>query len=548
MGFKSIQTKYILLVVGSIVASALLIGGVCVENSMRYANGAVSREMNLTCESYQHRYDASLQKAQSAVETAAVYASDRLESIQRFSTDAAYRDEYVSKLEDVMALETLDTNSVMSYYVRFSPDLLSFEKGFRFARNEYGGEFKRMDILKIQDYQENDDEHVGWYYEPISRGTTTWLEPYYNATFKKQMVSCVAPFYKDGVLAGVIGVDFDFSRLVDDLDELRIFENGYAFLSSPEGKIYFHPLYGEGTYIQDDVTEFDADLTQESSGNVLYGGISKGEEVDYAFRTLTNGMKLVLRAPESEIYANATNMRHTITWLVLGIVTLATPLTIFICRRITRPLRELTVVAAAMSKGDYSMPINVRSKDELGVLAHTLRRASVELKANAARMRQLAYKDALTGVRNKAAYEMEITPLEDEIAAGTARFGIALFDVNNLKEANDVYGHEQGDKVIKIGCNRICRSFPHSPVFRVGGDEFVAILKGDEVTRVDIYLKDFAERAASENASVEQPQDVVNVAVGVAFFDPELDASVQDVFNRADAEMYAAKEEMKSGR
>jgi len=546
MKFKSIQTKYILLVLGCVIASALLIAGVCIRNAYNMSLEQAAENMNLTCESYMHKYDASLSKAQAAVEGVAYYATESLESIDRFATDEEYRDEYAETLEAIAKVETLDSKSIVSYYVRFSPDLLSFEKGFRYTRANSDVPFERVEILRLQDYQERDAEHVGWYYEPIANGRTTWLEPYHNANFDKQMISCVTPFYKDGVLLGVVGVDFDFTRLINDLDDLRIFNNGYAFLCSPRGLIYYHPLYDAGSYIQNDVAGFDAELQDESSGTTLYNGVSKGERVEYAFRSLTNGMRLVLRAPASEIGARALSMVRTISLLVIGVVALSVMLTVWVCRRITKPLLDLTTAAAMIASGEYDVDINVTTHDEVGVLARTLKVAATELKANAERMRQLAYKDSLTSVRNKTAYDLEVATLEDEIRNGCANFGIAVFDINDLKTANDVYGHEQGDKVIKIGCNRICMSFPHSPVFRIGGDEFVAIIRGEEMNHVEERLAAFNERAKKENESAQQPQDVVNLAVGVAFFDPAIDESVQDVFNRADSLMYEQKEAMKA--
>ena len=547
-GFKSIQTKYIVLVLSCVVGSALLIGGVSVRSARDNALRAAAQGMNLTCESYKYKYDASLKDIQGAVETAATFASSSMESLDRFSQDETYRNTYASQLEQMLAIEVLRTPSVMSYYVRFSPDLLSFERGFRFSRPAAGEDFQRVKIVKIEDYSENDAEHVGWYYEPISQGKTTWLEPYYNANFDTTVVSCVTPFYKDGKLAGVIGMDIDFSTFIADLADLRIYDNGYAFLCSSEGKVYYHPLYEPNTYIQQDVLGFDAELEKESSGEVLYGGVSKGEQVDYAFRTLTNDMRLVLRAPEREIGAEALAIARTISGLVLVVLGVSTLLTIWVCRRITKPLLDLTTAASMISAGDYNIKLDVTTQDEVGVLARTLQIAAVELRANAERMNQLAYKDSLTSVRNKTAYDLEVSVLQSEIDTQLARFGIAVFDINDLKGANDIYGHEQGDKVIKIGCNRICMAFPHSPVFRVGGDEFVAVITGEEIHHIDERLAAFAERTKVENAKATRPQDVVHVAVGVAFYDPAADKTVQDVFNRADAMMYESKQAMKMGR
>jgi GGDEF domain-containing protein len=54
-----------------------------------------------------------------------------------------------------------------------------------------------------------------------------------------------------------------------------------------------------------------------------------------------------------------------------------------------------------------------------------------------------------------------------------------MFDLNDLKHINDRYGHERGDEYIVNCCRLICQVFKHSPVFRIGGDEFVALLRGE---------------------------------------------------------------------
>ncbi len=545
MRFRSIQTKYIVLVLCCVVASALLIGGMCVRNVAISSATEAAQNMNLTCESYMYKFDESLKSVQNAVESSAYFASKSLESVDRFSSDEEYRDAYAAQLGDMLAIEVHNTN-IMSYYVRFSPELLHFEKGFRYMRPSVKQPFGRMETVNIEDYHEGEAGRVGWYYEPIENGATTWIEPYYNENLQKEMISCVTPFYKDDVLVGVVGMDIDFATLVDDLEELRIFDNGYAFLCSAAGKVYYHPLYGKGTFIQQDVVGFDAQLEDESSGFILYSGVSNGENIEYAFRSLTNGMRLVLRAPQAEINADAMNLVRTIAMLVLGIVAVFVVITIVVSYRITKPLRELTAAAERISVGDYDIKLDIKARDEVGTLARTLQMAAIELKAYAERMRQLAYKDSLTGVRNKTAYDLETGVLDTEIEHERAEFGLIVFDVNDLKTANDLYGHEQGDKVIREGCMRICKAFPHSPVYRIGGDEFVAVVEGDELERVEERLYHFEGLGRINVSEAESPKDIVNVAYGAAIYDAEKDKTVQDVFNRADAAMYTMKELMKS--
>lgn len=155
--------------------------------------------------------------------------------------------------------------------------------------------------------------------------------------------------------------------------------------------------------------------------------------------------------------------------------------------------------------------------------------------------RQKAYKDALTNVKNKLAYLETLAELETDIESGKlTEYGVAVFDVNGLKAINDTLGHDVGDEYIKNGCSLICRLFEHSPIFRIGGDEFVAILRGDDYARREELVEAFRKRIDEnrENGSVI-------VASGLAVYDALTDDSYNDVFKRADKDMYRQKRALK---
>ena len=149
----------------------------------------------------------------------------------------------------------------------------------------------------------------------------------------------------------------------------------------------------------------------------------------------------------------------------------------------------------------------------------------------------MASRDALTGVKNKYAYVQAEEKLDHEITGGcAAEFAVAVADINGLKKINDSKGHNAGDEYIKRACHMICMVFKHSPVFRVGGDEFAVILRGEDYENRDELLS-----ALNESVAVNEAKGDVTVAVGLSEFDRGTDIRVQDVFDRADKDMYRKK-------
>ncbi len=154
---------------------------------------------------------------------------------------------------------------------------------------------------------------------------------------------------------------------------------------------------------------------------------------------------------------------------------------------------------------------------------------------------EMANSDALTGVKNRLAYERAEERMNEEIAGGTiSPFAIGVFDVNNLKKTNDKYGHEAGDVLICESARLICAAFSHSPVFRIGGDEFAVILIGADFFDREKIISKF-RKIASRN----KKEGRAVVSSGFADFIFSTDLKVCDVFERADDKMYENKKKLK---
>ena len=155
--------------------------------------------------------------------------------------------------------------------------------------------------------------------------------------------------------------------------------------------------------------------------------------------------------------------------------------------------------------------------------------------------RKQADSDALTGLKNKHAYIDLESQINQTIEDGAVKpFAVAIFDVNGLKTVNDTQGHVAGDEYIRNAGKMICDEFKHSPVFRVGGDEFAVIAQGVDCERTPEHVRKIEEKNAKNRATGE-----VTVACGYAVYDGDRDVS--SVFKRADALMYENKRRLKNG-
>ncbi len=160
-------------------------------------------------------------------------------------------------------------------------------------------------------------------------------------------------------------------------------------------------------------------------------------------------------------------------------------------------------------------------------------------------MDELIYKDSLTGIRNKMAYEREAQRLAWGITSKSAEFAIATVDLLGLKDINDKYGHEQGNLAIKNLSNLICDIFAHAAVFRMKNGEFIVVLEKRTYNEADRFIYAF-EHKIEENANnlKGKPWEEVRAVLGFARYEPALDTSVWDVLNRAEKNMKNKKEKL----
>ena len=165
-----------------------------------------------------------------------------------------------------------------------------------------------------------------------------------------------------------------------------------------------------------------------------------------------------------------------------------------------------------------------------------------ETAQNLSEARRMADIDPLTGAKNKNAYIQWEKRINAAIEKGEQEpFAVAVFDINDLKKVNDLYGHKEGDACIRAACKKICTIFKKSPVFRVGGDEFIAILSGEDY-RVRKELMNQINAVPSDRSKIRLGE---TVSAGMAEYDKDRHSSRLQVAEEADKAMYERKQRIK---
>jgi diguanylate cyclase (GGDEF)-like protein len=347
-----------------------------------------------------------------------------------------------------------------------------------------------------------------------------WMNPYYNQNNNVFMISYVVPLYSDDRFVGVVGMDFDYTVLTERVHEIKIYENGSAHLE----------LNGE---------------TIHTDGSAVNGGLSSDDRYLSASRQLANGMTLVLSADYDDINKISYTIAFRILLSMLFLMLIFSLIVFFMIRQLVMPLKKLTEASIKLSKGDYDVDIEHSDAEEIKLLSTAFENMIMNLREHTKLQHMLAYRDPMTGLRNTTSYKEWILDFEKNISDECASFGVAVLDINNLKETNDTYGHILGNNLIVTVSRIISDKFKRSPVFRIGGDEFVVILQGRDLDEMDVLFSELEDEFNNSYLKSGSSVIPVSVARGFAEFAPGRDSEFADVFNRADDRMYRNKNEMK---
>jgi diguanylate cyclase (GGDEF)-like protein len=469
-----------------------------------------------------------------SVETVAALVQDSLEKMPFDELESQ-----VERSRNLFGRIANNTNGVLTYYFRIDPEISENVKGFWYV-NLDGKGFLEHEVTDITQYDTNDTSTLVWFTVPKATGKGLWLPPYYTENLDVKVISYNVPVYWNNKFVGVIGIEIDYETLAREVEDIRIFDTGYAFILDKDSNVIYHPqtdserLNLETTAVKE-TTQF------VGSNHVKY--IYEGVEKEAVWIPLSNGMRLFVAAPEFEIDSGWKGMIWNILLVALILLLIVSIVAMRFAGRITKPLRDLTEAARLVDQGNYDFTLEYNKEDEIGVLTRAFKQLSAHTKDHISSLNKRVYVDALTSVRNKAGYGEYIQKLQDKMddPKEPIEFAFGVFDCDDLKYINDTYGHDKGDIYLKTSSRLICRIFQHSPVFRIGGDEFAVILENDDFRNRDELFNEFRKTREEICKATENEWEQVNVTMGLAVYDPENDPAVIDVARRADQQMYENK-------
>ena len=514
----SMHFRILATIIFAMLAITVFVGGISIYEVDQYIQNESENFVVVTCDNEGAQINNLFEDMEKSVKVMESYIMDFFtEKVQ--IEDQDFQKNIINSVDKMFGEVAKHASGAVAYYFRFDPAISNSKMGLFYSKEKESSEYVSLEPTDISLYEKDDIEHVGWFWQPYEAGEPVWMLPYYNQNNNIYMISYVVPMYYQEKFIGIVGMDFDYTVLANRVHEIEIYENGFAHLQIDETV----------------VCSYDSDCEQDTKDNSKYLRVSK---------ELKNGMTLVLSASYDDIRQIRYEIGFEILFVVLVLSAFFAIIAIFVVRKIVAPLKKLADASIKLSNGDYNVDFVNSNVSEIELLNTAFENMASSLHEREKELRFTANRDSLTGLRNTTSYKRLVAEFDKEIANKTANFGIAVFDLNQLKKTNDTYGHDVGDKLITTAAKVISDVFKRSPVFRIGGDEFLAILRHRDLEDCEKLFAQFDLECAK--TFIEEMGEIpISIARGFARFEPEQDLRFNDVFKRADNAMYENKRKNK---
>ncbi len=215
-----------------------------------------------------------------------------------------------------------------------------------------------------------------WFFGPVNTRKAYWTDPYPGTIVKENIfVSHTRPVFVDDRVIAVVGTDFEYTRLQEELIQYEIYETGYAFVMNDGYDFIIHPLKDQYVNLMDinagSYQWIIEKMETKESGMIDYQWIDNKDK-RLVYTRLNNGWIIGIAVGIDEIYAPLRSHARNLIFASIILMALASYAGYRFSKRITDPLDRIVKQVQRIGQGDYSSHISedlILDVTEIGILS-----------------------------------------------------------------------------------------------------------------------------------------------------------------------------------
>ena len=260
--------------------------------------------------------------------------------LNQLDSSDEYIKKYIGSLDTYVKNIVEDNKGFLGTAIIINPELTSEAIQLIYEKDKDSNKVSKLNKFSKTDFNEsNKEKNMSWYYNPVNRKEAIWSDPHTDDSSDSMRMAYTKPVYIGDTLIAVVAVDLFFDDYKDMINEVTVFNNGYAFLMNNEGNFIVNKNYNEKENIKN-VYSSNVDLLEVNEEAIKVK--QDGKKCIVAFSKLYNGNIMGVIAEEKDVLKIINRGILVCVAITTILCILVSILAIVIVRKISRPVEFLT--------------------------------------------------------------------------------------------------------------------------------------------------------------------------------------------------------------
>lgn len=294
--------------------------------------------------------------------------------------EATYMADYLGQLDTTVTQYAYLLQNNIDAYVVFAPE---FSESNLYTStivlNDDGVTYDKLEEpLPNSVLEDASDPAFNWYFGPVLAGEGIWSDVYFDDIIGYELITYSTPIVAGGKIIGVAGVDLTFDVFSNIVNELEVYETGYAYLLDGNQSVLVHPNYNQGEdfrQVSNGQMAMMTDRMLEVPSGIVYHNLDGVRGIS-GYKTLQNGWVLAVAPPINEVLAPLTTLLTSFLVIGLLMMVLSVLFSYFVGVGLSRPIIGVTNILRRIANlnlmADQSDGKWQKNKDETGLMAKEL--------------------------------------------------------------------------------------------------------------------------------------------------------------------------------
>ncbi|MCM1991606.1 methyl-accepting chemotaxis protein [Oceanirhabdus seepicola] len=386
---KNIGVKIAISILLPTLILSLIIVGFSLKITYDSSENRTSLTLNGLINSLSSEYNRQFSNAETTVTNLESIVESTIDST-KLQTDPYYFNKYKDDLsKSFKTILAKSPQNITEVFIFFNPDMMDTANSSGLletpATNEVwyiknkDNEIYTIPPIELANFKDKSRPDMTWYFKAIDEKRIVWGDPFYFEESANTLITVTKPVFKNGVLIGVVGIDFEFDQIEKELLDTKIFETGYPFLLNSNLDYLVHPTFENKENleeVQDGTFKPLADSIKSQNLDIVKITDKNSVKQDLNYMHLVNGWILAESVPNNEVIGDVWSLsRFLIILTTIGIIIICI-LAYLLSKSISNPIREVTDILNKTAELDITYNKNYNKlleyKDETGIMGRAV--------------------------------------------------------------------------------------------------------------------------------------------------------------------------------